>query len=69
MKNKTKRTIVITCEILLVILVHMMGVTYAKYIAFEKGNVKAEIAQWSFEIVKDGEQTKTINLGDTIVSK
>jgi len=67
LKNKTKKIIKITCAILLIVLVQVIGITYAKYIASEKGTGQAEIAQWAFEIVKNGEQTKTINLADTIV--
>lgn len=66
MKNKTKKIIRITFAILLVVIVQTIGITYAKYIATEKGTGQAEIAQWAFEIVKDGEQTKTINLADTV---
>jgi len=65
LKNKTRKIIRITCAILLIVLVQVIGITYAKYIASEKGSGQAEIAQWSFEISKDGEQIKNINLADT----
>ena len=61
MKKKTRKIITLTFAILLVILVQAMGITYAKYITTEKGNGQAEIARWSFEIVKDGQQKKNVN--------
>jgi len=65
MKNKTKKIIAIAFAILLIVLIQAIGVTYAKYITSEKGIGQAEIAQWSFEIVKDGEETKNIKLVNT----
>ena len=66
MKNKTKKKVGIACLILLLLLVvNTIVFTYAKYITTEKASGHAEIAKWSFEIVKEGEETKTINLIDT----
>ena len=62
MKNKTKKTIKILSALLLVVIVNSIGFTYAKYTSAEKGNGQAEIAKWSFEIQKEGEQTKNIQL-------
>ena len=65
MKNNTKKIIKITLAILLIVLVQVIGITYAKYIASDEGKGQAEIAKWSFKISKDGEQIETINLADT----
>lgn len=66
MKNKTRKIIGVACVILLIVLVQAIGITYAKYIAHEQGSGRAEVAKWGFEIVKEGEQTKTINLASSI---
>lgn len=66
MKNKTKKSIRLIIAILLVVLVQTIGVTYAKYITSEKGNGQAEIAKWSFQIVKDGQQTKNVQLINSV---
>ena len=66
MKNKTKKIIGIACAILLIVLIQGIGITYAKYITSENATGQAEVAKWAFELVKDGEQTKTINLADTV---
>lgn len=66
MKTKTKTRIRLTLAILLVILIQAIGVTYAKYITTERGNGQAEIAKWSFEIVKDGQQTKNVQLINSV---
>lgn len=68
MKNKTKKKIIIACLILFLLLVlNAIVFTYAKYMSSEVANGHAEIAEWSFKIVKEGEETKTINLIDTAV--
>ena len=41
------------------------GYTYARYMSQEKGTGSADIANWAFEITKNGEETKTINLTST----
>ena len=66
MKNKTRKIIKVTCAILLIVLIQVIGVTYAKYLTTETGNGGAEVAKWSFEIVKNGEETKNIQLVNTI---
>lgn len=66
MKNKTRKIIGVACGILLIILVQAIGVTYAKYLTVEKGKGSTEVAKWAFEISKDGEQTKTVSLADTV---
>lgn len=66
MKNKTKKIIGVAWAILLIVLVQAIGITYAKYITSENATGQAEVAKWAFEIVKDGEQMKTINLADTV---
>ena len=68
MKNKTKKIVGLACAILLIVLVQAIGITYAKYLTVEKGSGSAEVAKWGFEIVKNGTQTKTINLADTVSS-
>lgn len=68
MKNKTKRIITISCAILLIVMIQMIGVTYAKYITTERGTGSANIAKWGFEIVKNGTQTKTVSLVNRIAS-
>lgn len=42
------------------------GYTYARYMSQEKGIGKADIANWSFQIVKNGESTKTVSLRNTV---
>lgn len=69
MKNKTKKIIGVAWAILLIVLVQAIGITYAKYIISENATGEAEVAKWAFEIVKDGEQMKTINLAETIDNK
>ena len=66
MKNKTKKIIGLVCAILLIVLIQAIGITYAKYIASESGTGQAEVAKWAFQIVKNGEETKTINLASTV---
>lgn len=66
MKNKTRKIIKITLAILLVVLIQSIGITYAKYIASENASGHADIAQWAFEIVKDGEETKNVKLISTV---
>lgn len=68
MKKKTRKIITLTFAILLIVLVQVIGVTYAKYIASENATGQAEIAQWAFQIKKDGETTKNIDLGSTVDS-
>ena len=66
MKNKVKKTIRLLSTLLLIVILPIMGNTYAKYIAGESGGGQAEIAKWGFEIVKEGQQTKNIQLINTI---
>ena len=68
MKNKTKKVKRILCLVLLILVVQIMGITYAKYVAQEKGTGQAEVANWAFEIEKDGEKTKTVKLEDTALN-
>ena len=57
MKDKRKMNKkIILLAIIFIISVQMIGITYAKYITSEKAIGEAEIAKWSFEIVKEGEQ-------------
>ena len=42
------------------------GYTYARYISQERGTGSADIANWSFKIVKDGEETKSVTLRNTV---
>lgn len=42
------------------------GYTYARYMTQERGTGSADIANWSFEIAKNGEQTKTVKLVNTV---
>ena len=65
-KNKTKKIIGVAWAILLIVLVQAIGITYAKYITSENAIGKAEVAKWAFEIVKDGEQMKKVNLADIV---
>lgn len=66
MKNKIKKVGTIVMAILLIISIQAIGITYAKYIVGEKATGEAEIAQWAFQIKKDGEKTKNINLASTV---
>ena len=66
MKNKTKKIIKITCAILLVVLVQITGVTYAKYLTSDKGVGSAEVAKWSFKLDKGGQEIKTVNLAESL---
>lgn len=65
MNNKTKTIIKISCGILLILMIQIIGVTYAKYITTEKATGSANIAKWGFDIVKNGELTKTVSLVDS----
>lgn len=63
MKTKTRKIITISAMILLVIIVQMIGTTYARYLTKEKGTGSANIAKWGFEVVKDvGYIQKTVSL-------
>lgn len=42
------------------------GYTYARYMSQERGTGSADIANWSFKIVKDGEETKSVTLRNAI---
>lgn len=66
MKNKTRKIIGITCAMLLIVLVQAIGITYAKYLTEERGTGSAEVAKWSFQIDKEGQQTKTVKLVDPV---
>lgn len=65
MKNKIKKISKILLVILLLIVLQVVGYTYAKYISSEKAIGEAEIAKWSFKLVKDGEEIKKIKLVNT----
>lgn len=65
MKKKIKKILTILLAILLIAVIQITGTIYAKYIASEKATGSAEIAKWSFQIVKNGEETKKIKLVDT----
>lgn len=66
MKNKNRKKIGIALLIILLALsLNAIIITYAKYITSEKATGQAEIADWSFEIVKEGEETKTIQLSNS----
>lgn len=66
MKNKIKKISKLLCVALLIVVLQTMGYTYAKYVSSEKATGQAEIAQWAFQIKKDGETTKNIDLGSTV---
>lgn len=68
MKNKIKKIGTVVMAILLIISIQAIGITYAKYIVGEKATGEAEIAQWAFQIKKEGEKTKNINLASTVNS-
>ena len=54
------------CILLIMLLVTGAGgYTYARYMSQEKGTGNADIANWAFEITKDGEETKTVTLVNT----
>lgn len=42
------------------------GYTYARYMSQEKGTGNADIANWAFQIDKNGEQTKNVTLRNTV---
>lgn len=42
------------------------GYTYARYLTQEKGVGNADIANWSFKIDKNGEETKKVTLRNTV---
>ena len=42
------------------------GYTYARYMSQEKGTRNADIANWAFQIDKNGEQTKNVTLRNTV---
>ena len=42
------------------------GYTYARYMSQEKGTGNAYIANWAFQIDKNGEQTKNVTLRNTV---
>lgn len=66
--SKENRGIILVVSILLIglLLTGAGGYTYARYMSQEKGTGSAKIAQWVFEIDKNGSTTKTINLGSTV---
>lgn len=66
MKNKTKKIIALTFAILVVLLVQTIGITYAKYMLSDSTDVEAEIAKWSFDVTKNGQQTQNIKLISTV---
>lgn len=41
------------------------GYTYARYMSQENGTGNADIANWSFKIAKNGEETKNVTLRNT----
>lgn len=57
---------ILSIILLMLLLTGAGGYTYAKYLAQEKGTGGAEVANWSFEIAKDGQATKTVNLASTV---
>lgn len=66
MKNKTKKIIKLICGVLLIVILQTVGFTYAKYIGKEEGTGRAEVAKWAFQIAKDGAQTKTVTLANSV---
>lgn len=42
------------------------GYTYARYMSQERGTGSADIANWSFQIAKNGEETKSVTLRNTV---
>lgn len=42
------------------------GYTYARYLSQEKGIGNADIANWSFKIAKNGEETKNVTLRNSV---
>lgn len=66
MKNKSKKIIRLICGLLLIVILQTIGFTYAKYIGKEEGTGYAEVAKWAFQIAKDGQQTKTVNLVSSV---
>ena len=42
------------------------GYTYARYLSQEKGTGSADIANWSFKIAKNGEETKNVTLRNSV---
>lgn len=57
----------ILCVILIMLLVTGAGgYTYARYMSQESGIGNADIANWSFQIAKNGESTKTVTLRNTV---
>ena len=42
------------------------GYTYARYMSQEKGTGNADIANWAFQIDKNGEKTKNVTLRNTV---
>lgn len=66
MKKKTKKIIALIFAILVVLLVQTIGITYAKYMLSDSTDVEAEIAKWSFDVTKNGQQIKNIKLMNTV---
>lgn len=66
MKNKSKKIIKIALALLLVVLIQTIGITYAKYIAEERGTGEASIAGWAFEMTKNETETKNVELVNTV---
>lgn len=64
---KNKGILEIVSVLLIILLITGAGgYTYARYRSQEKGTGSAQIANWSFKIDKNGTETKTINLADTV---
>lgn len=55
------------CIILIMLLLTGAGgYTYARYLSQERGTGNADIANWSFKIAKNGEETKNVTLRNSV---
>lgn len=52
--------------LIMLLLTGVGGYTYARYMSQEKGTGNADIANWAFQIDKNGEQTKNVTLRNTV---
>ena len=66
MKINSKKLIVLLSIILVLLILSVVGYTYAKYRTQVKGGAQADIAKWSFTVNENSEEIETIKLQDTI---
>ena len=62
-ENKTIKFIIIA--VLIIAVISLIGVAFARYITRLNGNTQVQIAQWSFNVTAGSSQNLSVNLADT----